>query len=240
MSHVTDDLELHAVQALSTERMAEVEAHLRTCASCRAVADEIADVVAALADAVPLREPPADLRDRILAAAKRDVPAPRSARPFRVSFDPRVLAMAAAFVLALGLTAETMRLQTVEAEKAEYERTLVGVALGGRTWYMAGIDEWKGMGGNLMQPASGQPAFVVFHDLRPLDEGKVYALWLIAPDGKWVRGTSFRPDGHKVQTVDVGQDLGGFSQCAVTVEASASGKRQGPLVMQSRIAPPSQ
>ena len=240
MSHVTDDLELYVVQALDADRMAEVESHLRTCAACRAEANEIADVVAALADAVPPREPPADLRDRILARAKGEMASPRVARPFRIPFDQRILAMAAAFLLVLGLTAETMRLQTVEAEKAGYEQTLAAVAGGGRTWYMAGLDEWKGMGGNLMQPASGQPAFVVFHDLRPLDEGKVYALWLIAPDGKWVRGTSFRPDGHKVQTVDVGQDLGGFSQCAVTVEASASGKRQGPLVMQSRIAPPSQ
>jgi hypothetical protein len=39
--------------------------------------------------------------------------------------------------------------------------------------------------------------------------------------------------------VEVGQELAGFEQCAVTVETSASGKREGPLVMQSRIVPPS-
>jgi hypothetical protein len=105
---------------------------------------------------------------------------------------------------------------------------------------MAGVDQWKGTGGNLMQPATGQPAFVVFHDLRGLDQGQVYSLWLIAPDGKWVRGTNFRPGGDRLQSVVVGQDLGGFERCAVTVETSTSGKRAGPIVMQSRIAPPTQ
>jgi hypothetical protein len=241
MSHVLDDLELYAVEALPPERTAQVAAHLRGCASCRAASDEIAEVVASLADAVPPRDPPADLKERILARAAGDV---RRQRPVvrlpRIRIDPRILALAAAIVLLLGIDAnQTLRLQEVEADRAEYQRIAALFAGGGRTWYMAGVDDWKGMGGNLMQPASGQAAFVVFHDLKPLPGGQVYALWLIAPDGRWVRGTSFRPDGRDTQMVEVGQELAGFEQCAVTVETSPSGRRQGPLVMQSRIVPPS-
>ncbi|MBI2324072.1 MAG: anti-sigma factor [Chloroflexi bacterium] len=242
MTHVLDDLELYAVGALPADRSDAVAAHLRGCASCRAAAGEIAEVVAALADTVPLREPPADLKDRILAAAAEDVRRQRRAvRLPRIPLDPRMLAMAAAIVLLLGFDAnQTLRLQAVQAERDEYERGLANVALGGRTWYMAGVDQWKGSGGNLMQPASGKPAFVVFHDLRPLDQGQLYALWLIAPDGKWVRGASFRPDAERIQMVEIGQELAGFERCAVTVETSSTGKREGPVVMQSRIAPPSQ
>ncbi len=242
MSHVLDDLELYAVGALTAERGDAVAGHLRSCAACRAAADELADVVASLAETVPPRDPPADLKDRILAAAAEDVRRQRRVvRLPRISLDPRILAMAAAIVLLLGFDAnQTLRLQALEAERDEYERGLVNVALGGRTWYMAGVDQWKGMGGNLMQPASGQPAFVVFHDLRPLSEGQFYALWLISPDGKWVRGANFRPAGERIQMVQVGQELAGFERCAVTVESSATGKREGPVVMQSRIVPPSQ
>ncbi len=226
MSHVLDDLELYAVEALPPERTAEVATHLRECASCRAAATEMGEVVAALADAVPLREPPAALKQRIIAAASQDV---RRARPAlrlpRLGLDLRLLAMAAALVLLLGFDAnQTLRLQAVQADLDRYESLARNVAQGGRTWYMA----------------SGRPAFVVFHDLKRLDQGQLYALWLIAPDGKWVRGASFRPGDEAIQTVQVGQELAGFERCAVTVETSPTGKREGPVVMQSRIAPPAQ
>ena len=242
MSHVLDDLELYAVGALPEERMRTIAAHLRGCASCREVAGDISEVVAALADAVPPRDPPARLKERILAAARND---PRPALPAfrlpRMWLDLRLIAMAAAIVLLVGIDAnQAVRLEAVQAERDDYEGVMAVVAKGGRTWYMAGVDQWKGTGGNLMQPASGQPAFVVFHDLRPLDQGQVYTLWLIAHDGKWVRGTNFRPGEDRIQTVQVGQDLSGFERCTVTVEGSTTGKRAGPIVMQSRIAPPAQ
>ncbi len=242
MSHFLDDLELYAVGALPAERHEEITAHLRSCASCRAAAEELADVVATLAEAVPPREPPAGLRERILAAASEERPRPRPAfRLPRLAGDRRLLVVAASLLLLLGFGAErAVRLEAVRAEARASEAMAAPFAQGGRTWYMAGIDAWRGMGGNLLQPASGGAAVVLFHDLRPLPEGQQYALWLIAPDGKWVRGTSFRPDGRERQLVTVGQELAGFERCAVTVEMAPSGKREGPIVMQSRIAPPSQ
>lgn len=242
MSHVLDDLELYAVGALPAERHDEIAAHLRSCAACRAAAEELADVVASLADAVPLREPPAGLRERVLAAASREKPRPRPAfRLPRLGGDRRLIVVAASLVLLLGFGADrAIRLEAARAEVRAGEEMAATFATGGRTWYMAGVDTWRGMGGNLLQPASGGAAVVLFHDLRPLPEGQHYALWLIAPDGKWVRGTSFRPDGRERQLVTVGQELAGFERCAVTVETAPSGKRAGPIVMQSRIAPPSQ
>lgn len=249
MTHVLDDLELYAVGALAAERGEAIAEHLRVCATCRAAADDLAEVVSSLADAVPPREPPGRLKERILAAASGDVRRRWSLpRLPRIAIDPRLVALAAVIVLLLGFDADrTLRLQavqtelqTVQAERDGYGIILLTAAQGGRTWYMAGVDQWKGMGGNLIQPGSGQPAVVLFHDLHPTSVGQFYALWLISPDGKWVRGTSFRPDGERIQMVPVGQELAGFERCAVTVEAGASGKREGPIVMQSRIAPPSQ
>jgi hypothetical protein len=244
MTHVVDDLELYALGALPEEHAVEVARHLAACPSCRTVAADLAEVVARLPDAIPLREPSAALRGRILAAARAE--AQPSRRLFRIRLpriaaDARIVLLAAtvAFLFAIGAE-RTIRLSEVASDSAEYESMANNFAHGGRTWYMAGVDEWRGMGGNLMQPASGGPAFVLFHDLHVLPGGQVYALWLISPDGKWVRGTTFRADGHELQLVTVGQELSGFERCAVTVEASPSGKREGPIVMQSRIAPPAQ
>jgi anti-sigma factor ChrR (cupin superfamily) len=241
MSHVVDDLELYATGALPADLSAGVASHLEQCTECRAAAAEIAEIVALLADAVPPREPPAGLRERIRTAAAAEV-----ARPPRRSFLDALrarstrAAMPAAIGLVLLLGASTAaRVQESQAQLARYEEQLERVSRADRSWYMAGVDPWTGMGGTLVVQTDARRPFVLFHDLRPLPEGQMYAIWLIEPDGGWTRGTSFRSDGSEYQLVDVGRELAGFEQCAVTVEASQTGKRQGPIVMQSRIAPPS-
>lgn len=242
MSHVVDDLELYALRALPEERAEAIAAHLRTCTSCRTAADELLEVVASLADAAPVREPPAGLKERILAAASAEARPARPSRPWRLpmpGIDRRALALAAAIVLLLGgVVGQSVRLSAMQQEAERYEAMVERFAHGGRTWYMAGVAEWQGMGGDLVQPPGGEPAFVLFHGLRPLPAGQMYALWLVSADGAWARGTSFTSDGNEYQMVAVGQDLGGYQQCAVTVETSPTGKRAGPIVMQSRIAPP--
>lgn len=238
MGHVTDDLELYAVGALPPPEGEAIAAHLAACEACRDAADDLADVVALLPDAVPLREPPAGLRARLIEAARAETPRPRWRRP-RLAPDLRLVAVGAAVFLLVGVDAsETMRLRTVQAERDEYADVALSFAHGGRTWYMAGVDQWKGMGGNLVQPSSGDPAFVLFHGLQALPSGQTYTLWLISPEGKWKRGTSFSADGRQLQRVAVGLDLAGWERCAVTVEGSPEGRREGPIVMQSRIAPP--
>lgn len=242
MTHVIDDLELYTLGALSHDRAEDIARHLAGCAPCRTAAAELADVVALLPDAIPPRDPAPALKARILAAAGADAGRRRFVlRPPGIAADPRLLVLAATVVMLLGIATErTVRLQGLKADEALYEAVVNDVAHGGRSWYMAGIEQWRGMGGNLLQPASGGPPFVLFHDLKRLPDGQLYALWLISPDGKWVRGTSFRPDGRDYQMVAVGQELPGFDRCAVTVETSSAGKREGPIVMQSRIAPPTQ
>ena len=95
-------------------------------------------------------------------------------------------------------------------------------------------------GGTLVAPrAEGRPPFVVFHDLRPLaDPKQLYTIWLVSADNTWVRGATFTPDGSDLQAIDVTAPIAGFDRCAVTIEDSAWGRRAGPVVMESRIVPP--
>lgn len=253
IEHVTDDLELYAVGALRPAEADRVTAHLVACPACREDLALIATVVNVLPDSVPLREPPAGLKQRILSAAAADAAAGRSAAPVPVrrgtswSFRPArswlaIGALAAAAVLLLALDLNSIReLRAAEAERATYSLTLEKVSHGGRSWYMVGLDQWQGSGGTLIAPGKPELSpFVVFHDLRPLSGGAVYTVWLVDGDGHWVRGANFRPDGEAIQSVDLTVPVDSFAQCAVTIEMSTEGKRTGPLVMQSRIAPPGQ
>jgi hypothetical protein len=241
--HVTDDLELYALGALRPVEADRVAAHLATCPACREQLAEIATVVSVLPDMVALREPPARLRERILAAASAEL-APPAARPRPWSIGPvrgrlviGVLATAAVLFGALDLNA-VRELRAAESERAEYASLAEKVSHGGRNWYMVGLDQWKGSGGTLFAPNIPDISpFVVFHDLRPLSGGALYTVWLVDADGHWVRGANFTPDGHAVQGVDLTVPVDSFTQCAVTIEPQAEGKRSGPVVMQSRIAP---
>jgi len=245
--HVTDDLELYALGALRPGEADRVTAHLTACPACREELNEVAIVVNALPDMVALREPPAGLKERILAAAAADlaVAPKRSARretawairPTRRWLPIGALAAVALLFLALDLNS-LQELQTAQTDRDEYALIAEKVAHGGRNWYMLGLDQWKGSGGTLFAPATPDLApFVVFHDLRPLAGGAMYTIWLVDADGHWVRGANFAPNGDAIQSVELTVPVDSFSQCAVTIEMQSSGKRSGPLVMQSRIAP---
>lgn len=250
MNHVTDELELYSLGALTTADRARVATHLLECPACREQARAIDEVVQELPETLPDREAPGGLRERILASARADLVAARA--PARdTAWIARLLrpalGLAAALWLAVGAAAvagdyvtKSNEIAVLERERASLERIVEGIREGGRWWYMGGKDGWDGSGGTLIAPrAEGRPPFVVFHDLKPLaDPKQLYTIWLVSADNTWVRGATFRPDGRGVQAVDVTAAIAGFDRCAVTVESSAWGRRAGPVVMESRIVPP--
>ena len=243
--HVLDELEAYALGALDRADAERVSAHLATCASCRGDAAALADVVDALPETVPLREPRPALRARLLEAARVDgrprVPAPSRGRSFG-TVRPWRLALAAitASVIVLGAVDldAYRRLVTVTAERDAYNKTMESIREGARTWYMAGIDSFSGSGGTLYDPrAAGKQPFVLFHDLPPIPADKVLTIWLVSPDSTWARAATFRPSGDDIQVVEINSEVAGFDRCAVTVDDSPWGKH-GTVVMESRIAPP--
>jgi hypothetical protein len=249
MIHVTDELELYALGALPPVDRARVAAHLSECPACREQARAIDEIVQELPETLPDRGAPGALRERILASARAEAVADRAPRDtaWVARLVRPALALAVALWLAVGaaaLVGENVRLSSeyraVVGQAAKYERIAEGIREGGRWWYMGGKDEWAGSGGTLVAPrAEGRPPFVVFHDLKPLAGPKqLYTIWLVSGDNTWVRGATFTPDGSDLQAVDVTAPIAGFDRCAVTIEESAWGRRAGPVVMESRIVPP--
>jgi len=243
MTHVDDDLELYAVGALPEAEAARVAAHLAECPDCRNEARAFAAVIDAIPGTLPEREPPPRLRERVLASARADLAATAAPRRGVVGgFLPRrralMLPALGAAVLALALVdlRALEELRGASADRDAFAETVRQVSQGGRWWYMAGSDDLSGSGGTLIVSRATGQAFVLFHDLRPLEGATRYAIWLVTADGRqWSRVTSFRSDGRRFQTVEVGIPLAGYDRCAVSLEASDAGPRRGPVVMESRI-----
>lgn len=239
MTHVVDDLELYVLQVLPADAERLVADHLGECAPCRSEAEALEAAVTAIQDALPEREPSPALRDRILASAmepraRRDASAPRAvAVAWRRASLPTVALAAAAIALAVLSAGALRQIDTLRAQIDESQEIGLRVSRPAKTWYMSGADRWQGAGGMLYAP-QGSPPFVVFRDLAPAPAGQRYTIWLIDAEGRWVRGSSFA-GGGRVQLVEVGVPVDGFDRCAVTLETRAEGKREGPLVMQSRF-----
>jgi anti-sigma-K factor RskA/putative zinc finger protein len=243
--HVLDDLEAYALGALDRADAERVAQHLATCASCRAEAAMLAEVVATLPESVAVREPRPALRERLLQAAQTDsrsrVSAPSrrwslgSVRPWRLA-----IAAVSAAVIVLGAADldAYRRLVAVTAERDAYNKTMESIREGARTWYMAGVGSFGGSGGTLYDPrATGKQPFVLFHDLPSIAQDKVLTIWLVSPDSTWARAATFRPSGQDIQVVEISSGVAGFDRCAVTLDDSPWGKH-GTIVMESRIAPP--
>ncbi|MDP9266510.1 MAG: anti-sigma factor, partial [Chloroflexota bacterium] len=178
----------------------------------------------------------------VLASARAQA-APAPGPPDRQWMPRRSWITAAVLAAAVGVLA-VVDLRALDDERAaasdrdRYLAIAERLGDGGRTWYMAGTDGWTGSGGLIVAPRVSGPPFVVFRDLHPLASGERYTVWLINPDERWVRAADFSPDGSQSQLVELRASTNGFDRCALTVEHRAEGPRQGPVIMQSRIAPP--
>ena len=207
----------YALGALREDDRRAFEAHLPTCAACRREVRETAMVAEGLARAVDPQEPPAGLRDRVLAAvassnrhARVQSPAPGSAPA------PWLLLAASLAAVALGLYAWTLqtRLRTTDAAlqstQAELEALRTQVVLLGHVTddasrtaeVLAAPDVVRvDLAGQAAAPQAAGRAFyspsrgLVFTaaNLPSLPAGRVYQLWVVTARAPVSAGL-MRPD----------------------------------------------
>jgi anti-sigma-K factor RskA len=179
-------------------------------------------------------EPPARLRERVLAAvaatgqeaperSARRVVIPTPRRPGRrvgVGWRGLAVAAAAAFVLGAGLAAGLDHgLPFGPARPAPGSPDVARYPLHG-TGAMAGV------GGNAVRLQAEDVAFVDFRNMPPLAPDQVYELWMLTADGRAVPAGVFVPDAQGSKVVLLTQDLRGTKQLAVTVERGPDGSAQ--------------
>jgi len=241
-----EELELlvaaHALDALDAADAAAVDVHLATCESCRAAFDEALESAAALALSVPAAEPPADLRERILAAARatpQEVVAPavaaveapvaakRQRRRFTEIFTPS-RNFAAAFAIAAALLgvlylSERDKTSTLEAQRDA--SALVSSALATPGTQVVALSGPGGSGGGAIVVAADRKPLVV-SDLLPAPPGKVWEVWTIPTGGTPVSAGLM--GGGSDNVLQLQKPLVPGTTIAITAEPDDGSQHAGP------------
>ncbi|HJR90647.1 MAG TPA: anti-sigma factor [Aeromicrobium sp.] len=194
----------YALDALNDLERAEFERHLGTCDSCRAEVAGLRDAASHLAN-VSAAPPPADLRAKVLAGAQSVRPLPPPApEPAR---RRRIPALAAAAVLVIGLGAGAAVWQPWEPETVQ-------VSLADRVRQAPDAQSWTQSlpsGGSVTVTRSKSVGVAVWQStgLKPLPSGRVYELWLQAPDESLKPAGLFSAgDGEVVMRGDATEAIG--------------------------------
>jgi anti-sigma-K factor RskA len=237
-----EQLPIYAIGALTAEERAAVEGHLRECAACAGELGSFAPVAAALAQVVPQHDPPAALRERILASAGGRVVAmpPRRA----VAIWAPWLAAAAMLLITVGVTLYAgglrERIRTLEGElrdallRVDDNERRVNVALraaaeaqGPLSILMAADVRRFDLAGQPVAPSASARAFwsrsrgvvLAAANLPPLPAGRTYQLWFVTARAPVSVGL-LRPDanGQVAAVVGTAANLPEPAAVAVTIE----------------------
>jgi hypothetical protein len=164
----------YALHALDPPEARAYEAHLSHCERCRGELAELSEAAAALAYAADGPEPPAGLRERILAEARADRPnvvplRPRWAIPAAAT---AVVAVAAAVALAIWAVSLSDRLDRRNGELRAQERAaeIIGDPAAQRF-------QIEGGRGSLVVTPTGEGALVL-NRLQQAAPGKTYEAWV--------------------------------------------------------------
>lgn len=250
--HDRDLVGPYVLDALSPEETLDFETHLATCSPCRLEVAELRRVVDVLPLAVDLIEPPASLRDRIVANLESEpAPAPtrlgvipggleKPAPRGRSSWRGRTAGLgliAAVLIGALGVRDVQLQHQVNNQQGVAFQTDIVNAVAGGaRVSPLPGRGIDRTASAALVQPRGNQPAYLVVTGLSAPPPNRVYQLWLMngvrAPKSVRV----FTVSGTDTQIVKLPLATRGFRQSAVTVEPSPNGSpapTSGPILIGS-------
>ncbi len=198
------------LSALDTDDADAVRAHLASCADPHAEMAELGSVLSVLAEAVPVVEPPAALKGRILAAAAADLAARTSAAPAAPGAAPTAApipfpaaperqqrsaartgiadwAMRIAAVLAIALLGGWGLLLQNQLDSARsYERSVAAVLdVAGQPGALTAVltPESRDGPAGLAAIAGDGTVRIAMRDLPPTTGTQVYEAWVIGGDG---------------------------------------------------------
>ena len=196
----------YALDALDEDERRAYEEHLAGCERCRVELASLGDVTAALALAASGPEPPAGLRDRVVADVADEprnvVPlAPRQRRPLLAPAFAVTAALAAAVAIAVGVYALKLSDDLDEARSALARPPSV-VPL-------------EGAEGRLVVTADGK-AWLALSNLPAAPSGKTYEVWVI--EGETPRPAGLFADAASPTLVRVERPVPDGAVVAVTLE----------------------
>lgn len=227
------------LDALTPAEMEAVRAHLVACDDAHAEVAELAGALPILAESVPVVEPSAGLKDRIMAAAAEDLASPvdpgRPSEPIpfptatttpvpapsRWSSGSRLMRVAAVVAIVLMGGWNLILVGELQASRT-YELAMAAVldaaAEPGASTAVLTPESGSGPTGLAAISASGDVTLAM-RELAPTDGSEVYEAWVIGGDGTPVPIGSFVVGSAGTAFLDVdGTPAGDGAVLALTLE----------------------
>lgn len=241
----------YVLSALEPDEREAFVAHLATCPICPRRVGELQTVAGLLPLLAEEREPPPHLKQRVLAAARRErapaASAPSPVRPRRLW--PSIVRLAtrpAAIALAVGLLAVstvslgfwTTRLQgDLSIQEVRLSRAYQAIAImseADRWWHGAGTETAPQAAGTLAFSSQRSAACLVVWSLPPT-EGGVYHAWTVRKGTYAKVGSLWRMES--ALWIIIPGDVPALEAVAVTLETTTSlAQPQGPVVLRVPMA----
>lgn len=206
----------YVLHALTDDEKARYEAHLATCATCRAEVDELRVAAQALPVSPPPMIPPPALKARIMAEVEREAallasagdrtaPKREKRRRFTFPFPRAALAALACALLLVGLGAGALLFGGAAARSYRFDSTLPQATA--------------------QLKVEDDGAILVASGLPPAPSGKTYMVWVQRKDGA-VEPTSalFTPRSDGSATASVTGDMDDVKTVLVNTEPPGGSK----------------
>lgn len=235
---VREDIDAWALGALDAEETRALEAHLETCAGCRALADAAVESAASLGLAVPMHAASATLKSRIMASAAvlTDIRRPRRTRWWAAAVAALVVGVVGAgswavvtqsrvddlegqnATLSAGATAQARAFGEVSALEAQHSDTIatqdamleIVLQPDAQRTDLVGTEKAPGATGRCVWSQARESGALLVDGLPQPREGAVYTMWIVY-ERKWLEAGDFTvdDDGDGRLVMDAWGDDGG-------------------------------
>lgn len=237
----------YALSALDLQERQVFEAHLAACGACALQVAEMSAAAAGLSLAVEERDPPPQLKQRILALARAEKAVPSQVVPRRrwaaawrerlLGYRAAAIAAAVLLLVSAGLTVWNVRLQaTLDTNRARLSRSYDALAIWGQAehWWRSQGTAFAPDARSSLAHSSKQSAGCLLAWNLPPAEGKVYQVWTIK-DGVTTRAGRLLLFDSTLWRIIPG-DVNALEAVLVTLEEN-EGTRQpeGPVVLRVDI-----
>lgn len=224
--HVFDLIPAYALGSLDLEDEVVVSNHLSTCQVCFSELQSYQQVVDDLSSTIEVRDPPADLKDRLLRQVRDRGQAPSTARDswwVRLSSEFKrapTLAIASLVLVLVFVFSSIFLWVEVRGLRAQTSPTFTSVAL-------EGTDFTPAASGVIIISQDGNYGSLVVDGLPASPPSQQYQLWLIQ-DGQRTSGGVFSvgEEGYASMRVYSALPLADFSEFGITIEPA--GGSEGP------------
>lgn len=212
--HPGDDLPAYALGCLTETENQAVERHLAVCAVCRAEVASLRIAAERMAQAVPQVQPPARVKQAVLARLQPELRTGRKSSPLAWLWKPGRVWGAIALAAFVVLLAGNIWLWSQVRHLSQNTQNA-----GFQVVRMQGAGTAESAKGVMIVTANGRYGTLVVDSLPVLGEEQQYQLWLIA-GGERTSGGVFSVDrwGYGAVVINAPLPLNAYNDFGVTIE----------------------